>query len=155
MSLTRRSFVSLLTAALAPPVLAQQAKAEAKSKSAQAPGLPSVALPYEQLPVRTTQAGNQSRAIMKGKLATGEELEMHHTTLNPGSSPHPGGHAHGYGEMWFIREGTLEVTLNGKSTRLGPGSVAFASANDHHEVKNAGDTPANYFVVALGPGAFR
>jgi len=142
--LTRRGFCSLFAAALAPSAPQQQAQ----------PALSSLALPYEQLPVRTTQAG-QSRAILKGKLSTGEEIEMHHTTLNPGGSPHPTGHKHVYAEMWLIREGTLEFSVNGRSTRLGPGSVAFASSEDFHAVKNVGSTPANYFVVAVGPGADR
>jgi quercetin dioxygenase-like cupin family protein len=113
-----------------------------------------MALPYDQLPVRPTQVG-QFRAIMKGKIATGEELEMHHTTLNPGGIPHPGGHRHPYAEIWLIREGTLEFTVDGKTGRLGPGSVALASGNDLHSVTNVGDSPANYFVIALGPGAYR
>jgi mannose-6-phosphate isomerase-like protein (cupin superfamily) len=113
-----------------------------------------VALPFDQLPVRPTQAG-ASRAILKGKLSTGEEIEMHHTTLNPGGSPHPTGHKHVYAEIWLIREGTLQFTINGKSARLGPGSVGLASSEDFHSIRNVGDAPANYFVVAVGPGAFR
>ena len=152
MPINRRRFCSLLTVASMPPLLQQEAPLSQAAKPA--PVLPSVALPYEQMVMRTTQAG-QSRAIMKGKLVSGEELEMHHTTLNPGGSPHPAGHKHGYTEVWLIREGTVEFTVNGKSTRLGPGAVAFASSDDFHSIRNVGDAPANYFVVAVGPGAFR
>ncbi len=153
MSISRRNFCSLFAAALAPAGLAQEAK-QAESKAAgPAPVLPSAALPYEQLPVRKTQAG-ESRALMKGKLATGEELEMHITTLEPGKMPHAG-HAHVFTEIWLIREGMVEWTVKDKVTRLGPGSVAIAASNEFHSIKNVGDAPANYFVVAVGPGAFR
>jgi quercetin dioxygenase-like cupin family protein len=53
--------------------------------------------------------------------------------------------------MIFIREGTLEVTIVGKIQKLGPGSVAYVASNEEHGWKNVGDTPAHYFVLALGP----
>jgi mannose-6-phosphate isomerase-like protein (cupin superfamily) len=55
--------------------------------------------------------------------------------------------------MWLIREGTVDITVNNNTTRLGPGSVGFVSSNDEHGIKNVGLTPATYFVVAVGPGA--
>jgi len=144
MSITRRSFCSIFGAGL---------PATLRLKTKPAPPLASEALRYEQLLVTTTPAG-QSRAVLKGKLPTGEELEIHQTTLNPGSAPH-GGHRHGFSEIWLIREGTVEFTTKGKAVRLGPGSVGLASSNDFHAIKNVGETQANYFVVAVGPGAFR
>jgi len=58
-----------------------------------------------------------------------------------------------HSEMWLIREGTVELTVNGASYRLGAGSVGFVHSNDEHGIKNIGDAPATYFVVAIGPGA--
>jgi len=55
--------------------------------------------------------------------------------------------------MWLIREGTVELTVEGKSTRIGPGSVGFVRSNDEHGIKNIGSVPATYFVVAVGPGS--
>jgi mannose-6-phosphate isomerase-like protein (cupin superfamily) len=55
--------------------------------------------------------------------------------------------------MWLIREGTVDITVNNTTTRLGPGSVGFVSSNDEHGLQNVGPTPATYFVVAIGPGA--
>ena len=148
MILSRRNF---LMAALVPPALGQDPAAKPKP---QAPVLPTSALSYDQLPVRITSTGGESRAILKGQLATGEELEMHHTSLQAGKMPHAG-HRHVYAEVWLLREGTVEFTANDKSTRLGPGSVAYVSSNDFHSIKNVGDTVAHYFVLAIGPGAYR
>jgi mannose-6-phosphate isomerase-like protein (cupin superfamily) len=103
------------------------------------------------LSVRTPNNA-QIRDILKGKLATGESVEVHETTLPPGGAPHPP-HHHVHSEMWLIREGTVELTINGTGNRLGPGSVGFVHSNDEHGIRNVGTTPATYFVVAVGPGA--
>jgi mannose-6-phosphate isomerase-like protein (cupin superfamily) len=113
--------------------------------------LGSAAYPFENLPVHSSN-GAQFRDVFKGKLATGESLEVHETTLPPGGAPHPP-HHHVHSEMWLIREGTVELMVKGTTYRLGPGSVGFVHSNDEHGIRNVGATAATYFVVAIGPGA--
>jgi mannose-6-phosphate isomerase-like protein (cupin superfamily) len=113
--------------------------------------IPSSTYPFSELPT-TNANGAAFRPVLKGKLATGESLEVHETTLPPGGMPHPA-HHHAHSEMWLIREGTVQLTINGASHVIGPGSVGFVHSNDEHGIKNVGTTPATYFVVALGPGA--
>ena len=140
MAYSRRDLCLLVTALAASPAVAAQKTA-----------LPSRAFPYEQMPVKERN-GNQSRAILSGELHNGCSLEVHQTRLAPGGMPHPP-HHHVHEEMFLIREGTIEVTIKGQITRLGPGSVGFAGSNDEHGVRNVGTTPAEYFVVALGKAA--
>jgi mannose-6-phosphate isomerase-like protein (cupin superfamily) len=113
--------------------------------------LPSATYPFSELPVNSAN-GAAIRPVLKGKLATSEALEVHETTLPPGGMPHAA-HHHVHSEMWLIREGTVELTINGTSHAMGPGSVGFVHSNDEHGIKNVGTTQATYFVVALGPGA--
>lgn len=149
MEMTRRDACSMLPAILVPALFSLEASAQESSPMASA--LPSANFPFEELPVRTSH-GIESRAVFKGKLATGESVEVHETTLPPGGAPHPP-HRHLHSEMWLVREGTIEISVNGSISQLGPGSVGFVRSNDEHGIKNAGTTPAAYFVVAIGPTA--
>jgi hypothetical protein len=89
---------------------------------------------FSQLPVATS-ANGETRAVIRGVLPTGEAIEMHETTLLPGHMPHPA-HQHRHSEFMMIREGTLECM--------------FAASGVMHGLKNAGDAPANYFVISIG-----
>ncbi|SRR6266568_6593967 len=143
--MNRREMCSLLPAALAVNALAGTAFA------AEGSSMPSAAIPFDQLPVAKGKSA-QFRQILKGKIATGEAVEMHETTLEPGGAPHAP-HHHPHSEFWLIREGTVEITISGTPHVLGAGSAAYVASNEEHGIKNAGSTPATYFVVAVGSGA--
>jgi len=144
MSATRRDVLLLLSGLVSSAV-------ELESLPNQDNSLPSTTYPFSELPVRIAD-GVAIRPVLKGKLATSESLEVHETTLPPGGMPHAA-HHHVHSEMWLIREGTVQLTINGTSHVMGPGSVGFVHSNDEHGIKNVGTTPATYFVVAVGPGA--
>jgi mannose-6-phosphate isomerase-like protein (cupin superfamily) len=144
MTITRRELCILLPG-LVPAAAALDAFAEAGNS------LPSAEYPFDQLAVQILDHA-EMRRVLKGKVATGEALEVHETTLPPGGAPHAP-HHHVHSEMWLIREGTVELTVNGVNYRLGPGGVGFVRSNDEHGIKNVGSTAASYFVVAVGPGA--
>jgi len=145
MPITRREMCLLLTAGSFPAGAALEALATDDNS------LPSATYSFDKLPVNTSDNA-KFRPILKGKLATGESLEAHETTLPPGGMPHPP-HHHVHSEMWLIREGTVELTINGKGHVIGPGGLGFVHSNDEHGIKNIGSTAATYFVVAVGPGA--
>jgi mannose-6-phosphate isomerase-like protein (cupin superfamily) len=126
------------------------------TSAAQTPAAPpqpiaSGAYPFDKMPV-TKGPASEMHEIFAGKIATGELVEVHETILPAGGSPHPP-HHHLHSEMWLVREGTVEFTVDGTVYQIGPGSAGFAASMTEHGIKNAGTTPAIYFVVAVGPGA--
>lgn len=132
---------------LLPALLVAQAAAEAADKSGTV--LPSRCYPFESLPVKKSANGNEGRQVFAGTTHEGFPIDMHITTLQPGQMPHPA-HAHVHEEMIMVQTGTLEVTILEKTTRIGPGSVAYVMSNEKHSWKNVGDTPSTYFVLAIG-----
>lgn len=122
----------------------------AADASAQPQMLPSKCYPFDSLPAKTNpQTHNETRQVLDGLTHLGYHIDLHITTLQPGQMPHPP-HSHVHEEMVLMQEGTLEVTILGNSTRIGPGSVAYVKSNERHGWKNVGDGPARYFVMAFG-----
>jgi mannose-6-phosphate isomerase-like protein (cupin superfamily) len=114
----------------------------------QAAALPSKAFPFDHLNSR--QSGPiKLYQILTGETHTGYRVDLHESELPGGGVPHPP-HRHVHEELLFIREGELEVTVNGQATRLGPGSCAYLASNDLHGYRNPGTAAAKYFVLALG-----
>jgi len=142
MSMTRRDIFTSVPLTLLASSLAH-AQAEQR--------LSSGVFVFAGLPVRKDD-GNEFRNIVNSTTPTGERVEIHETMLAPGKMPHPP-HQHAHSEFWLIREGNVEITINGKAQRIGSGSAAFAASNELHSIKNVGATPASYFVVAIGPMA--
>jgi quercetin dioxygenase-like cupin family protein len=113
--------------------------------------LRSTVIDWAARPVKATDVG-QRRDIAEAPTATLERLESHVSTLNPGATSHPP-HRHPQEEVIFLREGALEVSINGKSHHAGPGSILFFASNDLHNVTNAGTVPATYVVFQFTTAA--
>ncbi len=64
--------------------------------------------------------------------------------LNPGASPHPP-HEHDEEEFLLVTEGTGEISIDDKVTRVGPGSMMYCEANRMHGVINTGSTPLLFY----------
>jgi len=119
--------------------------------SSSEPSLPTTAQSFESL--RAEKEGQATfRKILEGHTHTGDYLEVHETVLEPNAAPHPP-HRHVGEEMFLIISGTVEITISGKATLLGPGSAAFVASNEDHGLHNAGAGPAQYFVITLGAKA--
>jgi mannose-6-phosphate isomerase-like protein (cupin superfamily) len=138
MSWSRRDLALMLPALLA-----------ASGQAADEKQLPSEVYVFQDLPVRHSDK-LEFRPIVTGNTVDGCKIAVHESALAPNSEPHPPHHHNGE-EIFMMLAGTIEVTINGKSSRISRGSVAFIGSGDEHGIRNVGEIPARYYVVELGP----
>lgn len=143
------SWFALLVAPIS--LFAQTPSISSGKGAAVATPLGSTVFKWEDLKVKPTGNGER-RDVTDGPTATFEVFESHVTTLLPGKLSHAP-HHHAREELIVLRDGTLDVNINGNTTRAGPGSLLFFAANDFHNVQNVGDTPATYFVFNFSTAA--
>jgi quercetin dioxygenase-like cupin family protein len=105
--------------------------------------------PFDQLPVTRMENGGESRPVVHGSLVTGEAVALHESMLPVGSAPT---HEHRieHSEFITVLNGTLAFEHDGKSEQVGPGGVIFVAVNVLHKLRNVGDVPAKYVVIAIG-----
>lgn len=115
-----------------------------------APKLGSTVFTWESRVVKTTPVGER-RDVARNPTASLREFECHISTLRPGQASHLP-HTHAQEELIILREGVLDVHINGVNTRVSPGSLFFFASNDPHAVKNPGEQPATYFVFNFTTG---
>jgi len=113
--------------------------------------LGSVVIDWSGLPVRPTGVG-QRRDVADRPTATLVRLESHVTTLNAGATSHPP-HRHPQEELIFVRDGTVDVRINDRVQRAGPGALLFFASNDLHNLANVGDRPVTYVVIQFTTAA--
>jgi quercetin dioxygenase-like cupin family protein len=118
---------------------------------AQPTDLSSKAYQFDELPIKASGPGgvNKTRAVLKGNLHHAFPIEVHETELPPDGAPHPP-HKHVHEEMFVVLVGQVDFMVNGVTTRLGPGSVGFASKEDEHGLHNGTDSMCRYIVIELG-----
>jgi quercetin dioxygenase-like cupin family protein len=145
MSMDRREFAALLPALFA-------AHSAATAQTAKSPLATVESGAYKPGPPRTGSLPKRaSRAYTRGILRAGNiQIEVHETTQEAGA-PHEPEETHLHSELWLVREGTIELTINSVPRRLEAGDIGICAAGDKHYLQNAGNTPATYFVVAIGP----
>jgi quercetin dioxygenase-like cupin family protein len=88
------------------------------------------------------------REVLDSPTVTFERLESHISTLKPGANTTPRNRDPG-DELFFLKTGVLEVTLNGVSSRIGPGSFYYVAPNDERTMRNIGTEPCSYQVIKV------
>lgn len=88
----------------------------------------------------------QRRDVFDAPTATLDRLHGHITTLNPGENTGPL-HRHPQEELVIIKEGSIEVNIDGRKQVVGQGSVIFFGVNENENMTNVGQTPATYLVL--------
>ncbi|MFI5455310.1 MAG: cupin domain-containing protein [Isosphaerales bacterium] len=66
--------------------------------------------------------------------------------LSPGKTPHAP-HTHPEEEVMIIESGHGEILCDGKTTKVGPGSVMYTSPNAPHGITNTGEEPIVFYYV--------
>jgi quercetin dioxygenase-like cupin family protein len=99
------------------------------------------------LPVTPTKTGSRA-VVLSSPTLTFLALENHITTLNVGESTaadivDPGD------EIVVLKSGTIEVTVNGVTSRMKEGSLLYWAPNDKRTIRNVGTTPATYHVIRV------
>jgi quercetin dioxygenase-like cupin family protein len=137
MNFSRRDLARLL-----PTLAAVSGVAQAQNGTLPAKVYHSAQIPY------TGDEKKKGRAFFHGVEHSGFHLEAHETVLGPGTQTHEP-HKHEHEEIVILVEGTLETLIEGKTERTETGSLIYFGSNQMHSVRNAGATPARYYVVEL------
>jgi mannose-6-phosphate isomerase-like protein (cupin superfamily) len=64
--------------------------------------------------------------------------------LKAGMSPHPP-HTHSEEEIMVVAEGTGEISVEGKITKVGAGSMMYCAAQHIHGIVNTGKVPLMFY----------
>jgi mannose-6-phosphate isomerase-like protein (cupin superfamily) len=64
--------------------------------------------------------------------------------LKPGMSPHPP-HTHSEEEIMVVTEGTGDMSVDGKLTKVGAGSMMYCAAGHAHGIVNTGKVPLMFY----------
>jgi quercetin dioxygenase-like cupin family protein len=145
-TLTRRKALSLL------PALAAASGVASIAEDAPGSLAKSHAYSLQSLKVVQQKSGWETRPVLSGKIADGEALDIHHSTLPAGQMPHPP-HQHKHAELMVLLEGRIDFYNNSVIEHMVSGDIVFAAPNQLHGWKNVGDQPARYYVIAIGTDA--
>ena len=109
--------------------------------------LQSTVIDCDSLPATPTPTGS-TVTVVNSPTLTFLTLSSHITTLNAGQSTKSEIVDSG-DELFIIKTGQLEATVNGVTARLKEGSFFYVAPNDKRTFKNIGATPASYQVIKI------
>ena len=104
---------------------------------------------FDQMSVRKSPNGTESRSVPAFTLATGETVGMHESVQPAGAAP-VALHAIHHSELILVQEGSLLFEHDGKQEKAGPGDMVYVADGTTHRMTNVGTGPAKYFVVQIG-----
>jgi quercetin dioxygenase-like cupin family protein len=133
------NFVSDVAASVA------QAKAPSAAQQNQPGKFGSAVIDTNSLPVIATPTGSRSVVVQSQPTVTFVALETHITRLDPGKQTVPDTDPND--EVCIVREGQVEVTVDGISSRMNAGSLMYWAPTDKRNLRNIDVTPASYLVI--------
>lgn len=111
--------------------------------SAQGAKLPEATLAAGQAKL-TKEAFGEHRVYFDGSTDQLKAMTAGSVRLNPGATPHPP-HQHDEEEFLLVTEGTGEITIDGKVTKVQPGAMMYNGAKRMHGIVNTGKVPMTFF----------
>jgi quercetin dioxygenase-like cupin family protein len=105
--------------------------------------IPNMTLPEQQAKL-TKEPFGDLRIYFEGATDQIKSMTAGSLRLKAGMSPHPP-HTHPEEEFMVITEGTGEILIDGKTTKVGPGSMMYCAANKSHGIKNTGNTALLFY----------
>ena len=115
---------------------------------ARTPLQPAIVTPKQALSIKPF--GLEMRVLLTTE-ATGGAISVIMAWHKPGEGPPD--HVHySQEEMFFIVEGTYELTLGGQTSTVGPGTIVFIPRNVVHRFKNVSETTARMLDWSLPGG---
>ena len=142
MKMSRRDLSALI------PLLAAAVPAKARAQMKRLPVLPAKVYRSEDIPDKGNKKKSGGR-IFYGSTKSGFNLEMHATSLAPGTETHAP-HKHEHEEIIVMLKGTLQPNVEGKlQPPADAGSVIYFGSNLLHNARNVGSTRCRYYVIEL------
>jgi XRE family transcriptional regulator, regulator of sulfur utilization len=124
---------------------AAQANAPSAAQQNQPGKFGSAVIDTNSLPVITTPTGSRSVVVQSQPTVTFLALETHITRLDPGKQTVPDTDPND--EVCIVREGQVEVTVDGISSRMNAGSLMYWAPTAKRNLRNVGTTRASYLVI--------
>ena len=118
--------------------------APASAAAAPAGKMGSTVINWDDLTAKPTKTGAR-RDVFNGPTATLDTFHCHISTLNPGETT-GAPHRHPQEELVVVKDGTLEVNIDGKVKTASTGALIFYAANELENMRNVGSAPATYYV---------
>jgi mannose-6-phosphate isomerase-like protein (cupin superfamily) len=113
------------------------------ANAAPASKLPDTTLPADSAKV-TREPFGDLRIYFEGKTDQLRSMTAGSLLLKPGMTPHPP-HEHPEEEFMVVTEGTGEIQVAGKVTKVAPGAMMYCAAGKSHAIVNTGKTPLLFY----------
>lgn len=115
---------------------------------AQAAGAVNVPLPNTVVDAKSARLSRESfgdlRIYFEGPTGQVKSMTAGSLLLKPGMQPHPP-HQHPEEEFMVITEGTGQIVVDGKTTKVGPGSMMYCAGGKTHGIVNTGSSPLLFY----------
>ena len=89
----------------------------------------------------------EGSVLFEGQSPHFDYFKIHSTTQYPGAKPSTAHANEDKEECIIVKEGTMEVTIDGETRILGPGGVVLLMPRQMHSLANAGDDNLTYYVM--------